>query len=52
VARIDRHRSKAIPTAVAKPCEDGARRHPDAEAFFASPSNSIDYAVMGVPDRW
>lgn len=33
-------------TAVANSREDGARCHPDAEAFLASPSQSIDYAVM------
>jgi mannose-1-phosphate guanylyltransferase/mannose-1-phosphate guanylyltransferase/mannose-6-phosphate isomerase len=30
---------------------DGARVHPDAAAFAASPSDSIDYAVMEKADR-
>jgi mannose-1-phosphate guanylyltransferase len=30
---------------------DGARVHPDADAFAASPSDSIDYAVMEKADR-
>ena len=30
---------------------DGARVYPDAEAFAAAPSDSIDYAVMEKADR-
>ena len=30
---------------------EGARLHPDADAFAASPSDSIDYAVMEKADR-
>ncbi len=42
--------------AAARAAMDGAERHghrilPDAEAFAASPSNSIDYAVMEKADR-
>jgi mannose-1-phosphate guanylyltransferase/mannose-1-phosphate guanylyltransferase/mannose-6-phosphate isomerase len=36
----------AAQQAMLKADHDGARIHPDAEAFAASPSDSIDYAVM------
>jgi mannose-1-phosphate guanylyltransferase/mannose-1-phosphate guanylyltransferase/mannose-6-phosphate isomerase len=36
----------AAQQAMLKATHDGARIHPDAEAFAASPSDSIDYAVM------
>ena len=36
----------AAQQAMLKASHDGARVHPDAEAFAASPSDSIDYAVM------
>lgn len=41
----------AAETALANGRTDGAFTHPDAEAFAASPSNSIDYAVMERSDR-
>lgn len=37
--------------AAANARHDGAAIHPEAEAFLASPSNSIDYAVMEGADR-
>jgi mannose-1-phosphate guanylyltransferase/mannose-1-phosphate guanylyltransferase/mannose-6-phosphate isomerase len=37
---------RAAQQAMLKASHDGARIHPDAEAFAASPSDSIDYAVM------
>lgn len=33
-------------TAMAKARQDGARIHPESDAFLSSPSDSIDYAVM------
>jgi mannose-1-phosphate guanylyltransferase/mannose-1-phosphate guanylyltransferase/mannose-6-phosphate isomerase len=36
----------AAQQAMLKASHDGARVHPDAEAFATSPSDSIDYAVM------
>jgi mannose-1-phosphate guanylyltransferase len=36
----------AAQQAMLKATHEGARIHPDAEAFAASPSDSIDYAVM------
>ncbi|MCW3847200.1 mannose-1-phosphate guanylyltransferase/mannose-6-phosphate isomerase [Sphingomonas sp. LB-2] len=36
----------AVRAAMAGARREGARIHPDAEAFAASPSDSIDYAVM------
>ncbi len=45
----DMHR--AASEALAKGRVDGAFTHPDAEAFAAAPSNSIDYAVMERADR-
>lgn len=41
----------AAETALTKGHTDGAFTHPDAEAFAASPANSIDYAVMERSDR-
>jgi mannose-1-phosphate guanylyltransferase/mannose-1-phosphate guanylyltransferase/mannose-6-phosphate isomerase len=37
---------RAAQQAMLKADHDGARVHPDAEAFASSPSDSIDYAVM------
>ena len=36
---------------MAKARREGARIYPDADAFAASPSDSIDYAVMEKADR-
>lgn len=41
----------AAQEAMAKARRDGARIHPDADAFAASPSESIDYAVMEKADH-
>jgi mannose-1-phosphate guanylyltransferase/mannose-1-phosphate guanylyltransferase/mannose-6-phosphate isomerase len=41
----------AAQQAMLKADHDGARVHPDAEAFAASPSDSIDYAVMEKAER-
>jgi mannose-1-phosphate guanylyltransferase/mannose-1-phosphate guanylyltransferase/mannose-6-phosphate isomerase len=41
----------AARAAMAKAVSDGVRLHPDAEAFAASPSDSIDYAVMEKAER-
>jgi mannose-1-phosphate guanylyltransferase len=41
----------ATQQAMLKASHDGARVHPDAEAFAASPSDSIDYAVMEKAER-
>lgn len=38
--------ASACNAAMAGSNSDGARLHPDADAFLASPSDSIDYAVM------
>lgn len=38
-------------SAAAKSRHDGRRIHPDADAFLASPSDSIDYAVMEGAER-
>jgi mannose-1-phosphate guanylyltransferase len=38
-------------SAMAKSARDGGSIHPDADAFAASPSDSIDYAVMEKADR-
>ena len=46
---LEAHRpaiAKAAREAVAKGAEDGRRFHPDAEAFAAIDSESVDYAVM------
>lgn len=37
--------------AIGKARQDGARVHPDADAFLASPADSIDYAVMEGAER-
>ena len=37
--------------AVARARQDGAKIHPDRDAFLASPSDSIDYAVMEGAER-
>ncbi|WP_380876430.1 hypothetical protein ACFB49_08660 [Sphingomonas sp. DBB INV C78] len=41
----------ATRTSMAGSVHDGARVHPEAEAFTASPADSIDYAVMEKDDR-
>ena len=41
----------ACQQAMAKATRDGTRIHPQAEAFAASPSESIDYAVMEKAER-
>jgi mannose-1-phosphate guanylyltransferase len=41
----------AAQDAMAGAARDGAQIRPDADAFAASPSNSIDYAVMEKADR-
>lgn len=41
----------AAQTAMAGAARDGAHIHPDATAFAACPSDSIDYAVMEKADR-
>jgi len=41
----------AAQTAMAKARHEGTRIYPDAEAFAASPSDSIDYAVMEKAER-
>lgn len=49
VAELEAHRPAilaAVREAVAKGREDGHRFHPDAEAFSAVESESVDYAVM------
>lgn len=43
--------ASACTAAAANARRDGAAIHPEAEAFLASPSNSIDYAVMEGADR-
>ena len=51
---LDRHApamAEAARTAIAQGRRDGARVHPDADAFARSPSDSIDYAVMEKADR-
>lgn len=42
---------EAAQTAMRQARRDGARIYPDADAFGASPSDSIDYAVMERADR-
>lgn len=42
---------RSAQTAMAKARRDGAAIHPDADAFAASPSDSIDYAVMEKAER-
>ncbi len=42
---------EAAAAAMAAARRDGARLHPDAAAFRASPAQSIDYAVMEKADR-
>jgi len=41
----------AAQVAMANATRDGARIHPDADAFAASPADSIDYAVMEKAER-
>ena len=41
----------AAQQAMTKASRDGARIHPDSDAFAASPSQSIDYAVMEKAER-
>ncbi|PTQ12640.1 mannose-1-phosphate guanylyltransferase/mannose-6-phosphate isomerase [Sphingomonas oleivorans] len=41
----------AVRLSLAKAVRQGARVYPDAQAFAASPSDSVDYAVMEKADR-
>ncbi|PQM27444.1 mannose-1-phosphate guanylyltransferase/mannose-6-phosphate isomerase [Sphingopyxis lindanitolerans] len=54
LAELERQQSAMALTcaaAVAKARRDGTRIHPDPDAFLASPSDSIDYAVMEGAER-
>ncbi|MDR6787792.1 mannose-1-phosphate guanylyltransferase/mannose-1-phosphate guanylyltransferase/mannose-6-phosphate isomerase [Sphingomonas sp. BE138] len=54
LAALERHAPdmlSAVRDACAKARREGVRVYPDAEAFAASPSDSIDYAVMEKADR-
>jgi len=54
LAMLDAHApaiAAASRAAIAEATRDGPRLHPDPEAFAASPSDSIDYAVMEKADR-
>ena len=54
LAALDTHApgiTAAARAALAAGTTDGARNHPDATAFAASPDDSIDYAVMEKADR-
>ena len=54
LAELERQHSamaSACAAAAAKAGRDGARIHPDPDAFLASPADSIDYAVMEGAER-
>lgn len=51
LARFDPAILEAARAALAKGRTDGALIYPDADAFAASPSDSIDYAVMEKADK-
>jgi mannose-1-phosphate guanylyltransferase len=51
LAKHDRQILSSAKTAIAEAKKEGRRIYPDAAAFAASPSNSIDYAVMEKADR-
>lgn len=54
LAELEAHRPAilaAVREAVARGAEDSHRFHPDAEAFAAVPSESVDYAVMENTNR-
>lgn len=51
IARHDPEIGTATRAAMAKAARDGIFVRPDAESFLASPSDSIDYAVMEKDDR-
>jgi mannose-1-phosphate guanylyltransferase len=54
MAELDRHApgiAAAARASVEKARRNGARLYPDAEAFGASPSESVDYAIMEKAER-